>query len=197
MRFFVRALSIAALIAVLAPVSIGGQGSPADEPPLVTRQGGRSGGRGGAAGDAAQTITPQQIQMLFDGMVLSRAQGALQLNDQQFAVFIPKLLTFQKGQQRHRQQRQARLAELRRLVASSPADGTDDASMSEKTKAIDDLEVQAAQEQQRTLADLDAVLTPRQRARFRVFLENMEREKIVLLVRAQQGRAAQPPPAAK
>jgi hypothetical protein len=53
------------------------------------------------------------------------------------------------------------------------------------------------QEEQRALADLDSVLAPRQRARFRIFLENMEREKVALLVRAQQGRGPQLPPPAK
>jgi hypothetical protein len=200
----VKRFTIAVVLAVIAvaawPAAASAQ-SPADGPQAGGRLG-RRGGRGAApeqaaAPPAAETVTPQQIQTLFDGMVLSRAQVALQLTDQQFAVFIPKLLSYQKLQQRHRQQRQAALAELRRLTGPNAPDGIEDALIAEKAKSLDDLELQALQDQQRAMSDLDSVLGPRQRARFRVFLESMEREKISLLVRAQQGRNAGPPPQVK
>ena len=147
-KSFTMAL-VVAFAAVVVPAYSAAQ-SPADGSQPGTRLDWRTGGRGAAP----ETVTPQQIQTLFDGMVLSRAQVALQLTDQQFAVFIPKLLNYQKLQQRHRQQRQGALAELRRLAGPNAPEGTEDAFIAEKAKALDDLEVQAVQDQQRAMADL-------------------------------------------
>ena len=54
-----------------------------------------------------------------------------------------------------------------------------------------DLQAQRFQDEQRVLAEVDQVLTVRQRARFLLFLEQMEREKVNLIVRAQGGRIGQ------
>jgi hypothetical protein len=188
---FLTAVVLAAIALAALPTSSIAQ-SPADGSQAGGRLSRRAGGRGAAPEQppSPETVTPQQIQTLFDGMVLSRAQTALQLSDQQFAVFIPKLLNYQKLEQRHRQQRLAAVAELRRITGPNAPEGTEDALIAEKAKALDDLELQALQDKQRAMTDLDSVLGLRQRARFRIFLENMEREKILLLVRAQQGRNA-------
>lgn len=53
------------------------------------------------------------------------------------------------------------------------------------------------QDEQRALGALDAVLTTRQRAHFRLFLENMEREKVNLLVQAKGGGVPAPAPSGR
>jgi hypothetical protein len=72
----------------------------------------------------------------------------------------------------------------------------DETALAAQTKELDDLEVQMFQEEQRALSEIDKVLTVYQRARFRVFEENMERQKLDLLARALKGGGDAMPPAA-
>jgi hypothetical protein len=77
-------------------------------------------------------------------------------------------------------------------VGPKAPQGVDEASIAAATKAVDDLEAQMQQDEQRALGALDGVLTTRQWARFRLFLENMEREKVNLLVQAKAGGVPAP-----
>jgi hypothetical protein len=57
--------------------------------------------------------------------------------------------------------------------------------VSEKVKALDDLQQRSADQVRKLTAEMDAVLTPFQRARFRLFEEQIERQKLDLLMRAR------------
>jgi len=63
----------------------------------------------------------------------------------------------------------------------------DDATLNGKAKALDDLEQQNFQREQQARDAVDAVLTPYQRARFRVFEENMEKRKMAMLAAVLRG----------
>jgi uncharacterized protein with von Willebrand factor type A (vWA) domain len=65
----------------------------------------------------------------------------------------------------------------------------EDAALDEKLKAFDQVNERSAQEIRQLTQELDGILTPYQRVRFRVFEERMERRKIDLLTRARAGRA--------
>src|SRR5205823_665704 len=107
-----------------------GRGAPAPAPPA---------GAPAGAPPAADVITAGQIQQLFDGLTLSRAQGALAMADQQYIVFVPKLMKYQRLQQMHRNDRQRAIAELRSLAAPNAPQETEDGVIADKTKALDDL----------------------------------------------------------
>ena len=97
--------------------------------------------------------------------------------------------------QQHRVQRQRLLNQLKQRSARAQQAGVDDATVAARTKELDDLELQAENQERAALADIDQVLQVRQRAHFRVFLENMERQKLELLMKARQGgRSNNPPP---
>ena len=94
-------------------------------------------------------------------------------------------------------QRHETLVALRQMLqAPGPLD---EAPVAERLHALDDLSAQAAPEIRQAYVEIDKLLNPRQRVRFRLFEEQMEQKKIELIAlarRQQQGRGGgnQPPP---
>jgi Spy/CpxP family protein refolding chaperone len=80
-------------------------------------------------------------------------------------------------------QRQRMLQMLRQTI-NQP--GMEDATVDARVKQFDDQERKLQLELQSMHAAIDAVLTPRQRARFRVLQEQMERRKLEVLSRAMR-----------
>jgi hypothetical protein len=136
---------------------------------------------GGAADDAS--VSPAEIQRLFDAYVVMQAQQALQLSDEQFPKFLARVKTLQEARRRGQMQRGRMLQELRRL---SQAPGQDDA-LRNQLKALNDLDARVGTEIRQALDGVDQTLDLRQQARFRLFEEQMERRKVDLLMRARQG----------
>ena len=60
------------------------------------------------------------------------------------------------------------------------------------TRALEELESRTAAELRRAYTAIDEVLDPRQRARFRLLEEQLERRKLELLIRARQNRRQNP-----
>src|SRR5215472_11623033 len=181
---------------VALSVAISTIAATAQTPPPVPPAGDDAPARGGRADQRAarnqappnagqsDTLITEQVYTLLDAVVMARAQAALQLNDAQWAPFVQRLLKLQSLQRQHRNQRQRLLREIRQLIGPNATQSADDATITAKTKELDDLEARMAQDEGKALADIDQVLNVRQRAYFRVFLENMERQKLDLLLRA-------------
>jgi hypothetical protein len=133
-----------------------------------------------------------QVQDMLDGAVLVRAQDALQLSDAQLQAFWPKMRELQQLRRQHQRNRVQLINAL--AQATKPGAAVDEATLTSRVKALDDLEAQMGTDERTALAAVDAVLTAFQRARFRVFEENNEREKLRLLakVMAAPGRGPAP-----
>ncbi len=69
---------------------------------------------------------------------------------------------------------------------TAPRATTDDAAIRERLTALQELESRGAAENRKAYTELDALLDPRQQARFRVFEEQIERRKLELMLRARQ-----------
>jgi hypothetical protein len=136
----------------------------------------------GGAGDDA-SVSPAEIQRLFDAYVVMQAQQALQLSDEQFPKFLARVKTLQEVRRRGQVQRGRMLQELRRL---SQTPGQDDA-LRNQLKALNDLDARLGTDVRQALDGVDQTLDLRQQARFRLFEEQMERRKVDLLMRARQG----------
>jgi len=168
-----------------------GQGANATQNP---QRPGRNPQRGGPP-PANPLQVSRDVQTMLDTLVLAQAQKALDLTDDQYADFFKKMLKLQGLRSQHRDQRIRLINELNRLT--QPGADVDDQTLTARTKAIDDLETDMIQKERDALAVVDQALTPRQRARFRVFEENMERQKLRMLAQAMQaGKPGAPPPAA-
>jgi len=175
--------------------------SAAETTPAVQAPAGRA-GRGQRAGQqpggANPAVALATVQNILDGYVLKQAQAALQLSDAQWAAFLPKMDALQKLRREH-QRTHARL--INQLNQSAPPLRTglpsaDEATVASRVKAVDDAEAQMVTDERAALSAVDSVLTVYQRARFRVFEENMEREKIRLIGIVMASPGNNPPAAA-
>jgi Spy/CpxP family protein refolding chaperone len=142
-------------------------------------------GRGQGMPEAGPGVPVQQLQSMFDAYVLVQAQRALELTDEQYQRFFTRMSRLQELRRQHLQQRMRRLNELRRVwrLASS-----DEAILAQQTKALDDFEAKYEIDLKAARQAIDEVLTPRQRAGFRFFEEDMDRRKLEFLTQARQGR---------
>ena len=154
-------------------------------PAAAQRQRGAETGRG-AQGDG---LGPAQVLNMLDAWAIVQAQDALQLGDDQYPQFVARLKRLQQTRRRNLQGRLAILQDLRRLSAG-PGDKVDENALRERLKALTDHDVASAAEMRKAYDELDQVLSTKQQARFRLFEEVLERRKIDLLKRAQQGAAA-------
>jgi hypothetical protein len=129
-------------------------------------------------------FNPGQILQMFDTLAIVQAEQALSLSEAQYPRFVTHLRALQQVRRRHLQTRNRLIMELRRMLNAQPS--ADDASVGAQLQALLDHDVRAATEIRAAYDALDGVLSVRQRARFRVFEENLERRKLELLARARQ-----------
>ena len=128
-------------------------------------------------------VTPAEIQRMFEAVALVRAQEALKISDDRYLPFLAKFKALQDVRRRMQQERMRLLRELNR-ASGDPS--TDEAHIKDRLKALQELDARSEAELHKAYEGVDQVLDVRQQARFRIFEENMERQKIELLIRARQ-----------
>lgn len=136
-------------------------------------------------------LRPAEIQRLFDAYFVMEAQQTLGLTDQQYAPFLTRLKALQETRRRHLASRAALLVDLARMTAPRAARSADDAALKAQLTALQELESRSAAELRKAYGELDALLDPRQQARFRVFEDQLERRKLELMLRARQNARQQ------
>ncbi len=146
----------------------------------------RAQGRGGAAPDEP-TITPFELQRMFDAYALLQAQTQLKIGDEQFAKFLPRFKALQDARRQALQQRTRVLNDVRRLMADPQ---TDEGQLKDRLKQLQDIESRGEAETRKAYEAIDSVLDVRQQAQFRVFEEQMERRKLELVTRARRANRA-------
>ncbi len=138
-----------------------------------------------AAAPQADRLDIAELQRLFDAYTVMQAQEALQLDDEQFGRFLPKLKALQDTRRRGEQARNRLVADLGRLTAASAA--VDESAVRARLRDLQELESRTSADLRRAYDTLDALLDVRRQARFRVFEQNMERRKLQLMLRARRG----------
>ena len=170
-------IAVASLLIALAVPATAQERPPQSPPP---EQQGQQG-----PGPEPGNMSPGEIQKLFDAYIVVESQRALELSDSQYPQFIAKLRVLQDARRRNQQERNQLLQRLLRMTA--PRGPALENSMIEATlKNLQEVEARTAAEMRKAYDDLDQVLDVRQRARFRVLEEQVERRKIELLMRARQ-----------
>jgi hypothetical protein len=135
------------------------------------------------------TISAAQIQRWFEAFTVLQAQEALELSEAQYGRFVTRLKALQEARRRQQQARNKILGDMRRLT--NPQTGNpDETQLSELLKGLRDADDRGAAELKRAYEAVDETLTLRQQARFRVFEERMEQQKLELLMRARQNARA-------
>ncbi len=128
-------------------------------------------------------VTPAEIQRMFDAYALVQAQDQLQLRDDQFTQFLPRFRALQEVRRRLQGERTRLIQQLRQASADPK---TDDGTLRDELRKLQDLDARSAADVGKALDAIDQVLDVRQQARFRAFEELMERRKIELVTRARQ-----------
>lgn len=183
-----------ALFAALALLTATGVAGAQTTPPTTTpastssapqaqSPAGRRGQRAAQQGAPSPAVALNTVQTMLDGYVLKQAQPALQLTDTQWVAFFPKMDALQKLRREHQRIHNQLINQLNQAAPPPRADvgAADEATIAARIKAVDDAEAQMVTDERAALAAVDSVLTVYQRARFRVFEENMEKEKIRLI----------------
>jgi hypothetical protein len=168
------------LVVAFAVVGAGAHAAAVQPPAPAAPQ-----SRGSVQPPDPNAVTPAQIQRWFEAFTVLQAQEALGLNDAQYFRFVARLKTLQDAERRHQQTRAQILNELRKLT--NPQTGTnDEMQISARMKELRDENERAAAELRKAYEGIDEVLDVRQQARFRIFEERMEQQKLELLMRARQ-----------
>lgn len=173
------ALALTIIVAAVSVAGAQGRGAP----------GRGASGRAGVGGQRQMVprdgLTPRQVQAEFDKYAIDQAQDALQLSDEQYPRFVQHVRTLQQVRRQTRAQRAQLLMQMTMLLRTRPS--VEDGRIAVATKAVDDHERQALADIQKAYGAVDEVLTPRQRARFRVLEDQLEQKKLDMLFRARQG----------
>jgi hypothetical protein len=133
------------------------------------------------------TVTPFELQRLFDSYALLQAQEQLKISDEQYTKFLPRFKALQDTRRQALQQRTRALADVRRLLNEAQPD---EGQLKERLKQLQDIEDRGDAEARKAYEAIDQVLDLRQQAQFRVFEEQMERRKLELVTRARQANRA-------
>jgi hypothetical protein len=132
-----------------------------------------------------QPITAGQIQRWFEAFTVLQAQDRLQLSEAQYGKFVTRLKALQETRRTHQQAHQRILNDLRKLT--NPDTGSnDEAAITERLKALRQEDAGAAADISKAYDGVDEALDLRQQARFRIFEDQMEQQKLELLMRARQ-----------
>jgi hypothetical protein len=118
-----------------------------------------------------------------------QAKEKLQLSDTQYGTFVTRLNVLQQTRRRHLVAHQQILNELRKLT--NPQTGSnDEAAITERLKAMRQEDDAAAADLRKAYDAVDETLDIRQQARFRIFEDQMEQQKLELLMHARQDARA-------
>jgi hypothetical protein len=125
---------------------------------------------------------------MVDAYVLSNLQESLGLSDEQFARAIPLVKTLQRDRREYLAERGRLVREMRRLLQQG---GAVEPQVLELLKQAKTLDAEGPERSRRSLAALDALLTPLQQAKYRVLESEVEQRMRELLSRARAARPGQ------
>jgi hypothetical protein len=132
-------------------------------------------------------LTNAELIDMLDTYAIVQAQKALELGDAQYGQFVTRLKRLHQVRRQNTRIRNQILQDLRQLTRSPT---TDDQTLRARMKALDEHDARAAAELRRAYDAMDEVLDARQQARFRLFEERLERQKLDLLMRARNRAAS-------
>src|SRR6516225_7479441 len=136
-----------------------------------------------------QPITAGQIQRWFEAFTALQAQERLQLSEAQYFKFMARLQVLQETRRTHQQAHQKILNDLRKLT--NPQTGSnDEAAITERLKALREEDAAATVDVTKAYDGVDETLDMRQQALFRIFEDQVEQQKLELLMRARQNARA-------
>ena len=160
-------------------------GRQAQAPPDPGQKGGKNGGlKNPPPGDS---MSPVYIQQMFDAMAVMEAERFLPLSAEQYPNFVQRLRRLHEARMQFSRRRTKALNELRGLTGAQAQPDVPDSLIDAKLKDLAAAELDGAAAVRKALDDLDMGLSMRQRARYRLLEENVERRKIDFLTKVRGG----------
>ncbi|MGE0453794.1 MAG: hypothetical protein AB7O37_12285 [Vicinamibacteria bacterium] len=117
----------------------------------------------------------EEVIKLIDAYVISNVQESLLLSDEQFVKLLPLLKRLQTERRSANERRFRILMELRRSLAGGAATEAAVAERMKELRALEAEEPGRLQGLQAQMQAIDALLTPLQQAKFRIFELEVER----------------------
>jgi Spy/CpxP family protein refolding chaperone len=151
-----------------------------------------------APGASGQESTPSRSRerrdeafRMVDAYVIANIQDSLDLDDDQHTRVIPLVNKLQKTRREHHAERGRALRKMRRLLRSGTAT---EAEVEEALQASNAIEAEGPERIRAQLSALDAVLTPLQQAKYRVFELEVEQRMRELMRRGRRERSPEGQP---
>jgi len=138
---------------------------------------------------ADTAISAGQVQRWFEAFTVLQAQEALQLSEAQYGRFVTRLKALQDARRKHQVARNQIMGQLRKLTHPQTG-GNDEAALADRLKALRDEDERMAVDLKKGYEGVDETLDTRQQARFRIFEERMEQQKLELLMKTRQNARA-------
>lgn len=132
-------------------------------------------------------MSPVYIQQMFDTMAIMEAERFLSLTPEQYPNFVQRLRRLQEARMQGNRRRGKVMNELRSLVGPQAPPDVSDAAIDAKLKEFAAADAEGYAGIHKAMDELDAGLNVRQRARFRMLEENVERRKIDFLTKVRGG----------
>lgn len=133
---------------------------------------------------------------MIEAYVLSNLQESLELSDEQFVKILPLVKKLQTDRREYAQGRMRLVRQMRRGLESG---GATEPQIAEFLKELKALDAEGPSRNKRNLDAVDAVLTPLQQAKLRVFEVEVERKLREMLSQIRRPRSPgrpgmEPPP---
>lgn len=152
------------VVAILAASGVAGAQTPpvaaagaGDQTPSPAPAGARAQGGGPAQPTGANPVAPMaalnMVQDMLDGAVLVRARSVLQLSDAQWQAFVLKMRDLQALRRQHQHNHVQLINALNQ--ATKPGASVDEATLTARVKALDDLETRMASDERTALAGVE------------------------------------------
>ena len=128
---------------------------------------------------------------MVDAYVIANIQESLGLDEEQYARVIPLVTMLQKARREYFRERGQALRQMKQLLSSGAAT---ESRLGEAVASQKALEVEGPARIRERMDELDAVLSPVQQAKYRVFEVEVERRLRDLMRRGRRERTQQSPP---
>jgi Spy/CpxP family protein refolding chaperone len=131
----------------------------------------------------------QEAFRMVDAYVIANIQESLGLDEDTYAKVVPVVNSLQKARREYFRDRAQSLHGMRRLLRSGTAT---EAQVRQQLEALKTLEAEGPERIREQMDALDALLTPLQQAKYRVFEVEVERRLRVLMRQGRRERTAEP-----
>ncbi len=177
-----RVMAVAAMVMVLGSAVRAGAQAPE---PIGDRPQGPGRAQKPPNNPPGGQISPMDVQAMFEALTLMEAERFVMLTPEQYPVFVQRLKRLQEARRVQIRGHNRALGELRQLANPQTGRG-DDATIDSKLKELDSIDTESRAAIAKAMEGIDQLLSPRQRARFRLLEDNMEKKKIDFLTKVRQ-----------